>query len=99
MVKVYFKLFMCVIFASFLVSILMSEPTPDLSDLFQDFQFVFIAVFTAIVWLLFFIRKEAGELISNRFNEPKLKNNFPKVITYLVLLTLFLQILGAINVL
>jgi len=83
-------------FACFLVSLLMSDQ--DLSNLIQNFQFIAIAVFTVIIFLLFPVRYEAGALIALKFNEPKLKKHFPRVTIYLVLTTLFLQVLGVVNV-
>ncbi|MCP4987470.1 MAG: hypothetical protein GY928_15860 [Colwellia sp.] len=95
---------MSVIAVCLVISIWVSEPLrnpipgEDLLNVIPDFQLIVTVVLSAIIFLLFPIRYEAGELLSIKFNEPKLKENFPRVIFYLGLVVMFLHSLGAANV-
>jgi len=69
-----------------------------LINLAHNFQFVTISVFAAIINLLFFVRYEAASLIAERFEEPGIKDNFPKVMFYLAISSLALLVVGNAHV-
>lgn len=86
MLKVYLKLFMCVVITCFGISLFISGS--ELNDIINNFRFITIVVFTAFLFLLFLVRYEAGELLARKFNEPGLKDNFPRVILPLVIVAM-----------